>query len=403
MEMSFSLPTTALSYAVGRSGLQSRTRFMSSLVKGYRTILKQHGPQGESISLSVQTTGGAVFPPDKNTVSAEAVQTVKEGATSFAMFVKKVTNDGWLISSAALAYTLLFSAFPIFLVLLALLGVVLGQFSPSATTALVHGIVQQLPSQLHVSDLIAAMDAELQHSSGLLGLIALVSSLFFGSQLFIVLETCFSIIYRVRPRSLIRQQVVALALFLLFLLLVPAMVFTASTPALVFSLVHHTPLGNLPFLRLAISPLGGFLASFLLFESIYVLVPNMRIRLRRGALGALIAAMALQLYLALFSLYATYFLSSMPGVAGLVALLLIFFYYFAVILLLGAEVNAFFVEGVRPLPNDVVTFATTIAGNLNQDMPEKEAPTHVDTRPTEQAYKEHALDGVSQTEERDEA
>src|SRR5205807_2515910 len=141
--------------------------------------------------------------------------------------------------------------------------------------------------------LIKAVDAELQSSSGILGLIALISSLFFGSQLFIVLETCFSVIYRVRSRPLIRQQVVAIAMFLLFLLLVPLMVFAASMPAL-----------------------------------------------------------------ALFPLYATYFLTSVPGVVGLFALLLIFFYYFAVILLLGAEVNAFFVEGVRPMSNDLVAFAT---------------------------------------------
>src|SRR5437762_11587272 len=125
----------------------------------------------------------------------------------------------------------------------------------------------------------------------------------------------------------------------------------------------------------------------------------MHIRLRQGALGALLAAVALQLYLALFPLYATYFLTSVPGVVGLIALLLIFFYYFAVILLLGAEVNAFFVEGVRPMPNDLVAFATTVAGKLNQYIPEGEAQTHVDTRPTEQAHQKHALDVESKTEE----
>jgi hypothetical protein len=90
-----------------------------------------------------------------------------------------------------------------------------------------------------------------------------------------------------------------------------------------------------------------------------------------------------------------------PGVAGLFALLLVFFYYFAAILLLGAEVNAFFVEGVRPMPNDLVAFTTIMAGKLNEDIPEGEAQTHVDTKPTEQADKEHAFDVVSKTEEGD--
>jgi len=90
------------------------------------------------------------------------------------------------------------------------------------------------------------------------------------------------------------------------------------------------------------------------------------------------------------------------GVAGLFALLLVFFYYFAAILLLGAEVNAFFVEGVRPMPNDLAAFVTTMAGKLNQDIPEKEAQTHVDTQATEQATQEHAADVVAKTEADDE-
>ncbi|GAC1299407.1 MAG: YihY/virulence factor BrkB family protein [Ktedonobacteraceae bacterium] len=313
----------------------------------------------------------------------------------------KCVNDWSLTLSAALAYTILFSTFPIVLVLLAILGFLLGLFDPAVTNAIVQGIVHALPSQLQPADLVKTINVELQHSSGILGLMALVSSLFFGSQLFVMLETCFSIIYHVRPRALIRQQLVAFAMFLLFLLLVPIMVFTASTPMLAFSLVQHTPLGRLPFLAHGAGPLGGWLASFLLFEFIYVVVPNMHIRLQHAALGALVSTVALQLYLALFPLYATYFLTSVPGLAGLFILLLIFFYYFAAIFLLGAEVNAFFVEGVRPMPNDLVSFVTTMAGKLNQDIPAKEAQTHVDTQSTEQADQEHAAEVITKTEARD--
>jgi len=67
----------------------------------------------------------------------------------------------------------------------------------------------------------------------------------------------------------------------------------------------------------------------------------------------------------------------------------------------GAEINAFFVEGVRPLPNDLATFVSTLAGRLNKDIPEDEAETHVDTRPTEAADKEHTVDYVTQTPEPD--
>jgi hypothetical protein len=77
------------------------------------------------------------------------------------------------------------------------------------------------------------------------------------------------------------------------------------------------------------------------------------------------------------------------GQAGLVVILLVFFYYFAVILILGAEVNAYFFEKVRPLPNDLATFVSTMAGTLNKDIPDIEAPSHVDPAPTEKADRSH--------------
>jgi YihY family inner membrane protein len=339
--------------------------------------------------------------PPQDGLSSQAVQTIEQEAKSFKAFLLKVSNDYWLTLSSTLAFTLLLSTFPIVMVLLSILGFLPGRFNQAAINTVIQGIIHAPPSQLHPTELISAINTELQRSSGIFGLIAVVSSLLFGSQLFVVLETCFSIVYRVRPRPLIRQQVIAISMFFLFLLLVPVMVFTASAPTLTFSLVQHTPLGHLSFFARAAGPLGGLLASFIFFEFIYVVVPNMHIRLRHGAAGALVSAVALQLYLALFPLYATYFLNSLPGIAGLIALFLIFFYYVAVIFILGAEVNAFFVEGVRPMPNDLVAFVTTMAGKLNQDIPAHEAQSHVDTRPTDQADKEHAINVVTKTEEKE--
>ncbi len=105
--------------------------------------------------------------------------------------------------------------------------------------------------------------------------------------------------------------------------------------------------------------LWGLIASWLLFEMIYLFIPNQRISLRNSWLGALIAAVALQVYVALFPLYVRHFLGSYTGTAGFAIILLLFFYYFAVILLLGAEVNAYFAEDIRGN-------ATNIAGLVHQ-------------------------------------
>ena len=56
-----------------------------------------------------------------------------------------------------------------------------------------------------------------------------------------------------------------------------------------------------------------------------------------------------------FLLYVANFLRGYDGQVGFAIVLLAFFYYFAVILLLGAEVNAFFAEGKHATSADLAT------------------------------------------------
>ena len=41
------------------------------------------------------------------------------------------------------------------------------------------------------------------------------------------------------------------------------------------------------------------------------------------------------------------------GQAGFALILIVFFYYFSVILLLGAQINAFFAEGIQKTPQSI--------------------------------------------------
>lgn len=104
--------------------------------------------------------------------------------------------------------------------------------------------------------------------------------------------------------------------------------------------------------------------SWILFEAIYIVVPNQRISFRKSWLGAVVAAVFLQIYLALFPFYITHFLKSYVGTTGLVVILLFFFYYFAVILLLGAEINAFFAEQIRVTPDNVAGMIHQLTSQL---------------------------------------
>ena len=339
--------------------------------------------------------------PKQHDKGSKAVQAVEKDVKPLQALLRKFSNDWSMNLSAALAYNILLATFPMLVALLAILGLLLGSFSRDASALVLQALSSVLPKEINAASIVRGVEQNLTRSSGLLSLIAVLSALFGGSRLFVLLETCFCIIYRVRPRTFLRQNLMAIGMLLVFIILVPIMVFAGSVPTLAFSLLQNSPLGRSPLLASAAGFLGGLIASFILFEFIYVVVPNQHIRLRHGWLGAIVAAVAMQIYLLLFPLYASHFLIGVAGAMGLTAILIVFFYYFAVILLLGAEINAFFAEGVRPIPNDLATFVSTMAGKLNEDIPSDEAQEHVDTKPTEAADKEHAVGYVTQTQEPD--
>src|SRR2546421_7311914 len=339
--------------------------------------------------------------PKQHDKGSSAVQAVGKDVKPLQALLRKFSNDWSMNLSAALAYNILLATFPMLVALLAILGLLLGSFSRDASALVLQALSSVLPKEINAASIVRGVEQNLTRSSGLLSLIAVLSAIFGGSRLFVLLETCFCIIYRVRPRTFLHQNLMAIGMLLVFIILVPIMVFAGSVPTLAFSLLQNSPLGRSPLLASAAGFLGGLIASFILFEFIYVVVPNQHIRLRHGWLGAIVAAVAMQIYLLLFPLYASHFLIGVAGAMGLTAILIVFFYYFAVILLLGAEINAFFAEGVRPIPNDLATFVSTMAGKLHEDIPSDEAQEHVDTKPTEAADKEHAVGYVTQTQEPD--
>src|SRR5689334_17445787 len=121
----------------------------------------------------------------------------------------------------------------------------------------------------------------------------------------------------------------------------------------------------------------------MLFRVIYIVVPNQKISFRESWLGAVVAAVLLEIYLALFPSFVAHFLGIFVGTLGLL-ILLIFFYYFALILFLGAEVNAFFAQGLRETPQDLVTMVHTMTIHLRtseEARKEQAALSHKDEVP----------------------
>ena len=335
----------------------------------------------------------------KHHTTAGLAHAVQKDTKSLQEFFTKFGNDWSMTLAAALAYNLLTAIFPIAVALIAIAGFILGTLDPKAQDQLIAAVQNVFPTAINSADLIKTILRQLAKASGFLSIIAVLVAVFGGSRLFILIEGCFDIIYRVRPRALISQNIMAIGMLLLFIVLVPIMIFASTGPALVLSILQKTPLRLIPGSPVIFGLggiLGSLLVSFVLFEAIYIVVPNQRISFRNSWRGAVFAAILMQIYLTLFPLYASQFLGGYVGQAGFAVILLAFFYYFAVILLFGAEVNAFFSEGVRPIPNDLVTFVSTMAGRLNRDFPADESASHQNPKPTIGADKAHIANSLKQ-------
>ncbi|TMD63014.1 MAG: YihY/virulence factor BrkB family protein [Chloroflexi bacterium] len=333
--------------------------------------------------------------PLKTIESAPAVQAVesspvvREGVKPLAAFWTKFTND-WAMSlqAGALAYNLLLAIFPIALALIAILGLVFGSIGLDVKDQFINGIQSVLPQQQGVSKgVISQVFSNLNKNSGILATIAVLAAIFGGSRLFITIENCFDLIYHVRPRTALRQNLMALSMLLLFVVLVPIMVVASAGPALVISLLQKTPLASIPGISVLFS-LGGVLSSlfiaWLLFEAIYIVVPNQKISFRNSWRGAIVAAVLLQIFLTLFPFYAARFLGGYAGQAGFAVILIVFFYYFAVILLLGAEINAFFAERIQATPDNLAVMVhkmTSHEPKTQQEIKQQAPPSHKDERP----------------------
>jgi membrane protein len=292
----------------------------------------------------------------KSTDDHAVVQTAEKNFKPMRDFVTKINRD-WVLSFASgIAFNLLVALIPIIIALISLAGFIYGGLDPHVKHDLIQHIQNAFPPPIPSKEIVSVALDSLNKSAGFLGIIAIFVAVLAGSGLFVTMEGYLDIIYHRPPRGLIQQYMMAIGMIFLFVVLTPLVIVADSFPVLVYSILQTTPISHIPgngFLFNTLIIFSGLFVSWALIEVIYLIVPNQHSSFRNSWFGAFLAAVALQIYLALFPFYVTHFLSSYTGAIGFAVILMFFFYYFAVILLIGAEVNAFFAQGIRALPDNL--------------------------------------------------
>lgn len=280
---------------------------------------------------------------EKQQARKEAEREAKKALGGLLAFWTKINND-WVFNLAAmLAYNLLMSIVPILAMLLSFFGLFLAGLAPGAEQQLINQIGATIPGG---HTFIGPALGRLAAGSGIFAIIAVALSAWFGSRLFVAIEQCFDLIYRLPTRNFVRQNSIALGMMFVFVVLIPILLAVSAAPSVLSTSFVGTLLNNSPASRfwLAIATaIVGFLIASALFLVIYMVIPNRPLRIQDAWKGALIAGALLEVYNIAFPFYATHFLkpNSYGSTAGFAVLVLVFFYYFGIILLLGAEINSF--------------------------------------------------------------
>jgi YihY family inner membrane protein len=295
---------------------------------------------------------------------SEVTQTANTEVSPPPTFFSKFQHDWSLILARALAYSLQITMLSIALVLLSILGIILRRLSPQVQRKLIAYLQGIFPQAISLGNILRTIFHQLSLLSLTLEIIVIILAVLMGSRLFIVIERIFNLIYRSRSRSLIAQNLIAVGMFVLLTVLTPIMLLASSLSAPALSLVKNTTLGHVPGISVLVSLAGvliSLIAAIILFQVMYMVIPKQHIAFSKSWRGTLVAAGALQIFLAFFPLYITRFLGSYLGQIGFAVILLAFFYYFGFILLLGAEINAFYAEDIQNATDDLTTSAYSAA------------------------------------------
>jgi membrane protein len=294
------------------------------------------------------------MPDIKDSAPVQKVEAAEKRFQPLLDFWAKVSNDWNFQLASMLSYSFLTSLFPLLLVIVAIAGLVIGAVSHDSLLAFENSVSKALPAGIG-PQFINAVVKDLNKNAGPILIIGVLTALFGGSRLFIAIENCAGIIFRLRGRAPLQQNLTAVGMTLLYVILVPIIIGADALPGVLFgALGFSTHQGFSGFLVQLLGIVTGFIAAVILFGAIYIIVPNRPVHLKEVWKGVLAAGALLVLYELLFPLYTSTLLK--PGnygaLAGFAIVILVFFYYLSFILLLGMEINSW-ASGQRQTAGDI--------------------------------------------------
>jgi membrane protein len=255
-------------------------------------------------------------------------------------FYWKAYEDNLTGLSGMVAYNMLLSLLPLALLALFIAGRVLQSHELEAS---VFRDLQRLFPGATENTITSTLDRVKSSSTGF-GIVAVVTSIWFGSSFWGALDTAFCRIYHVRCRTWLEQKRFALVMLLVVLLFMAATVAIPTAQSILVSGASGLPFGlsHIKGIVYGISLGAGLAVLFAILCVIYWTVPNRLVPWRAIWPGAMAATAAIGAVDYAFPFY----LSRINTIARFgtttvfIVIVLVWFYALAIIVLGGATVNA---------------------------------------------------------------
>jgi membrane protein len=269
--------------------------------------------------------------------------------------IRKFLEDQAPNWAALIAWNALLALFPIVLFAAALLGYALRLFG-EANDAVYKTIFSVIPNDSGQQTEIIKAVSGVKSQSGLLFIVGLVGLLWTGSALFGIMEQAFAVIYHTKPRDFIRQRLISVGMVFVFTILVGIAVATSSLLPALKQIPNIPPVLYSGVAAFILQVLVGIIAGFLLFGTIYYVIPNRKQHFRKVIPGALVAGILFELITLVFPLYISLNrgLNQYGATFGLVFVLMTFLFFLGLITMIGVELNSvLYPEEVEPRRNKI--------------------------------------------------
>lgn len=255
-------------------------------------------------------------------------------------FYVKSYEDNLTGLAGMVAYNLLLSLLPFALLALFIASRLLK--SADLEASVFQDLTRLFPSVAETT--ITSTLSRVEASSTSFGVVALVTSIWFGSSFWGALDTSFCRIYHVRCRSWLEQKRFSIAMLVVVLLFIAATVLIPTAQSVIVKGAADLPFGlaDVRGLLVILTLAASLLLLFGIVCVIYWAVPNRNVPWRAIWPGALASTIAIGIVDYAFPLY----LSNVSTIARFgttlvfVVIVLLWFYVLSIILLGGAVINA---------------------------------------------------------------